>query len=69
MIKQAGFFAQRLREMSSNVPQQIEAAYRCAFGRPPRPDEKKVLAAYARKHGLANACRLLFNANEFIFID
>ena len=24
---------------------------------------------YARKHGLANACRLLWNANEFVFID
>ncbi len=24
---------------------------------------------YARKHGLANACRLLFNTNEFMFID
>ena len=27
------------------------------------------LVAYAAKHGLANACRLLFNTNEFLFID
>jgi hypothetical protein len=24
---------------------------------------------FVRKHGLANACRLLFNTNEFVFID
>ena len=23
----------------------------------------------ARKHGLANACRLIFNTNEFVFVD
>ena len=27
------------------------------------------LAAYAQSHGLANACRILLNTNEFLFID
>jgi hypothetical protein len=27
------------------------------------------LVAYAREHGLANFCRLLFNLSEFIFLD
>lgn len=26
-------------------------------------------SAFARKHGLANACRLLLNCNEFVFVD
>jgi hypothetical protein len=69
MVKQAGFFAQRVRKLSGGAPEQIEAAYRLAFGRLPRKEEKAALADYARKHGLANACRLLFNANEFVFID
>ena len=48
---------------------QIDAAYRLALGRAPRADERDALAAYAAKHGLANACRLLFNTNEFVFVD
>jgi mono/diheme cytochrome c family protein len=69
MVKQAGFFAERLQTLKGDVPGQIEVAYRLAFGRLPRPQEKEAMAGYAKKHGLANACRLLFNANEFVFID
>ena len=29
----------------------------------------RVLIDYARKHGLANTCRLILNTNEFSFID
>jgi hypothetical protein len=69
MVRQAEFFAERVGKMSANVDGQIEAAYRLALGRPPRADEREALAGYAKKHGLANACRLLFNVNEFAFID
>jgi hypothetical protein len=27
------------------------------------------VADHARKHGLPAACRLLFNLNEFVFVD
>ena len=27
------------------------------------------LAAYAAKHGMANACRVVLNSNEFIFVN
>ena len=69
MVRQAEYFAGRVEKISDNADGQIEAACRLAFGRPPRADERAALAAYARKHGLANACRLLFNVNEFAFID
>jgi hypothetical protein len=32
-------------------------------------EERTALAEYTRKHGLANACRLLFNINELVFAD
>ena len=32
-------------------------------------DATKELAAYASKHGLANLCRLIFNSNEFMFVN
>ena len=34
-----------------------------------RPAEREALAAYAREHGLANACRVILNLNEFVFVD
>jgi hypothetical protein len=69
MLKQAECFAERLQKISPDPERQIEAAYRLALGRRPRSDEKKALVDYVHKHGLANACRLLFNTNEFVFID
>jgi hypothetical protein len=69
IVKQAEFFAERLKKIAHDVPAQVEAAFKLAFGRTPGADEKEALTTYAKKHGLANACRVLFNANEFIFID
>jgi len=40
-----------------------------ALGRPPTPAEHEALAAYARDFGPANCCRVIFNLNEFAFVD
>jgi hypothetical protein len=69
IMKQAECFAERLRKISPEADRQIEAAYLLALGRLPRSDEKNAMFEYVQKHGLANACRLLFNTNEFVFID
>jgi hypothetical protein len=69
MLKQAEFFAERLRAVSPDPERQADAAYRLTLGRSPSAGERSALATYARKHGLTNACRLLFNTNEFVFID
>ena len=68
-VQQSEYFAARLRNLSDDPAGQIEMGYRLALGRPPTTAERDALAAYARRHGLANACRLLFNANEFVFVD
>jgi hypothetical protein len=69
MVKQSRAFARRLESMADDPARRIEAAFVLALGRPPRADERDAVVAYVRKHGLANACRLLFNTNEFLFID
>jgi hypothetical protein len=69
MIKQAECFAEWLRKIDSDLERQIDTAYRLTLGRLPRSDEKNALMKFIQKHGLANACRLLFNTNEFIFVD
>jgi hypothetical protein len=69
MLKQAECFAARLQKVSGDPAKQAEVAYRLAFGRPPTATERDALTEYAKKHGLAKACRVLFNANEFVFVD
>ncbi len=69
LISQARAFANRLHRESLNIDEQIDAAYRLALGRPPRLEEREALATYAGVYGLENACRLLFNLNEFVFVD
>jgi len=39
-----------------------------AWGRPLTDTEQQEWVQYAHKHGLANACRLIFNSNEFLFV-
>jgi hypothetical protein len=40
-----------------------------AFGRKPTESERAAFEPYIAEHGLANACRLVFNLNEFSFVD
>src|SRR5262249_54558466 len=68
MVRQSAHFAERLRAHSSDLPRQVEFAYRLAFGRRPTADESAAVVAHARKHGLEAACRVLLNGNEFVFI-
>ncbi len=69
MVQQSRAFARRLQAISDDSARRIEVAFTLALGRPPRDDERSALLTYARRHGLANACRVLFNTNEFLFID
>ncbi|MFO0842086.1 MAG: DUF1553 domain-containing protein [Gemmataceae bacterium] len=69
VVRQASHFADRLRGYSTDVERQIDHAYCLAFGRPPTDEERRAVGAYAREHGLAAACRVLLNANEFAFVD
>jgi hypothetical protein len=38
-------------------------------GRSPDADELQRLTGYANRHVLAALCRLLFNLNEFVFVE
>jgi hypothetical protein len=69
VTRQSERFAQRLTDMKPTLPGQIESAYELAFGRSPSRAEAKDLLGYAKKHGLPNLCRLIFNSNEFMFVN
>ena len=69
MLKQVESFAQRLRGLRKDLAGQIQQAYWLAVARAPTQQELALLMAYTQKHGLENFCRLLFNSNEFMFVD
>ena len=51
------------------MKEQVAAAFRLVLLREPRPEELAAVAAYAERHGLANACHVLVNSNEFLYVD
>jgi hypothetical protein len=67
MIRQCEHFATRVAK-AGTTEAQVGEAYRLALGRPATEKETAALAAYATKYGMANACRLLLNSNEFMFV-
>ena len=69
VIRESRVLARRLEAEIRDPADRIASAFERAMGRPSRPDEFRVLSGYVQAHGLANACRLLFNANEFLFVD
>ncbi len=67
MVRMSEHFAKRI-EAAGPPREQMRRAYQLALGREPTAAEADRLAAYAQRHGLANACRLLLNCNEFVFV-
>ena len=69
MVQMADDFATRLETADESPSEQIRSAYALAIQRSPSPEEVELLTKLAEEHGMANACRVVFNLNEFLFID
>ncbi len=69
MIEQARHFAHRMRAASAESAERLRHGFRLAYGRSASDSEVTALAEYSDRHGLESAARLLFNGNEFIFVD
>ncbi len=69
VVSYASRVASRLEKHSNNVNEQVSLACELVWSRSPNELEQTELAAYVRAHGLANLCRVLFNSNEFMFVN
>ena len=67
MVRMSEHFAKRLAN-AGELKEQARAAYRLALNREASEREATLLADYAQRHGMANACRVLLNSNEFAFV-
>ena len=52
-----------------NIPEQVQAAFQLILQRQSSSHELEQFAGYVTSHGLANACHLLLNTNEFLYLD
>jgi hypothetical protein len=68
VLRQCEHLAARLAREAPDLPAQVELACRLAWGRLPKPAERDLLSREAERHGLAAACRIVLNANDFLFI-
>jgi hypothetical protein len=69
VLRQCEHLAARLVRERASLEEQITRAHALTLQRAPDKTEHAKLVAHARKHGLASACRVLFNSNEFMFVD
>ncbi len=59
----------RLEREASTLEAQLFRALQLAWLRDPSAEETRQFTAFAQAQGLSALCRLLFNANEFLFLD
>jgi hypothetical protein len=69
MVRQAQYFAERVQAEAHTPATRAERAYRLAYGTQPDAATIAALSAHAEKHGWPATCRVLLNANAFVFVD
>jgi hypothetical protein len=58
-----------LETASGDLTRQVELACEAAWGRSPTAEERTEFAVFAKRFGLPNLCRVLFNSDDFLFVD
>ncbi len=69
VLRQCEHLATRMQREAATLESQIERAFRLLCARAPNVAEATLLTDYARQHGLASACRVIVNSNEFLFVN
>ena len=68
--RQARYLAERLRrEAGSDPARQVDLAYRLALARPAKSSEIATMMEFLRREPLEQMCRVIFNLNEFAYVD
>lgn len=62
-------FAELLEREAANTAERIRLSYRLALGREPEEAEQRRAAVFVASWGLRAWCRVVFNMNEFLYVD
>ncbi len=68
LVRQSEHLAARIEREVDGLDERIARLFLLAYGRRPDGEECDRVAAFAAKHGLANACRIVLNSSEFLFV-
>jgi mono/diheme cytochrome c family protein len=69
MVVMTRHFADHVSPPGADLKTQVTTAFCLALARAPTAAELHDLMEYAQQYGLANACRVILNLNEFVFVD
>jgi hypothetical protein len=69
VLRHCEYLARLLVQSRGTIDAQINLAFDLLLNRAATTEELADLRQYGGKHGLANLCRLLFNSNEFLFVN
>jgi hypothetical protein len=69
VLRYADALGQRLEQTNPNNHDAIRDLFVRALGRPPNASESQEWSQFASRRGFAAAARLLFNSNEFLFVN
>jgi hypothetical protein len=69
VVRQSEHLAKRLEGVSADRQAQMDALFELTVSRKPTEAERAAVVKYAEKHGMSNACRMLINSNEFMFVN
>lgn len=70
VLRMADRFAERVKkDAGDDVGKQIGRAFELAYGRGATDGEIAEVRPVVERHGLAVFCRVVFNSNEFVYVD
>jgi hypothetical protein len=69
MVRMSQHIAARAGAVGPDLASRVRAVYWLVLGRQPTSRELEIVKKYAARHGLANACRMILNSNEFMFVN
>ncbi|HSH92563.1 MAG TPA: DUF1553 domain-containing protein [Roseimicrobium sp.] len=69
MLQQAGKLALRIEKDGTTGKAAIQRAFQSCLQRNPSPTEQKAASQLVGDQGLFPLCRMLMNANEFVYVD
>ncbi|MDB5386311.1 MAG: Protein of unknown function (DUF1553)/Protein of unknown function (DUF1549)/Planctomycete, partial [Planctomycetaceae bacterium] len=69
LLRQCEHIAARIEKEVPRPDVLVAGVFRLMLQRAPDQRETQAFTEYVQKHGLANACHVLLNSNEFLYID
>lgn len=69
LIRLCDHLAESITTTASTPDPQMKELYHRVLLRDPTTDDSSAMLPYIQQHGLPNTCRMLLNANEFLYVE